>query len=165
MITELSTAQARASDLSAALARSEEQHSETADKRYAAEEALRAAEARASAAETALARAEKERDEMMNRAASLALHLPPETLVGDVRRWRDEFKSQAATTQAELRAALERVKALEAYQAYLLEADKMTAGFLYCHNWRYPDELIKRGEVLREAIRAAASAPPLTEPK
>ncbi len=80
---------------------------------------LSTAQARASAAETALARAEQERDEMMNRAASLALHLPPETLVGDVRRWRDEFKARLATTQEQLRAALERVPSFSLFEHVL----------------------------------------------
>ena len=35
---------------------------------------------------------ELELAEMTARAVSLALHLPPDTLAGDVQRWRDEAK-------------------------------------------------------------------------
>ena len=35
----------------------------------------------------------RERDEYYARAASLVLHLPPETISGKVQQWRDEFKA------------------------------------------------------------------------
>jgi hypothetical protein len=35
---------------------------------------------------------ERELAEMEARAMSLATHLPPETLAGDVQKWRDEAK-------------------------------------------------------------------------
>jgi hypothetical protein len=35
----------------------------------------------------------RERDEYYARAASLVLHLPPETIAGKVQQWRDEFKA------------------------------------------------------------------------
>ena len=37
-------------------------------------------------------RLKAELEEMTARATSLVLHLPPETLAGDVQRWRDEAK-------------------------------------------------------------------------
>lgn len=59
----------------------------------------------------------------------------------------------------------ELIKALREYIAYLHEADTMTLGYLHTHNWKYPQELLDRGDRLRQiiadkqaAIAAARSA-------
>jgi len=52
-----------------------------------------------------LTAARDELAEMTARAASLAAHLPPETLCGDIQRWRDEY-NQAIEQRDEYKAAL-----------------------------------------------------------
>lgn len=47
-------------------------------------------------------RLKDELEEMTARATSLVLHLAPETLVGDVQRWRDEAKSLLANAKVDL---------------------------------------------------------------
>ena len=46
-------------------------------------------------------RLKAELEEMTARATSLVLHLPPETLAGDVQRWRDETKALLANAKVE----------------------------------------------------------------
>ena len=43
--------------------------------------------------------------------------------------------------------------AYEAYLEYLRDAEDAVAGFLHVHNWKYSQELLDKGEPLRQKIR------------
>lgn len=55
------------------------------------------------------------------------------------------------------------ISSLDAYVAYLGEAERMTVGFLHVHGWRYPDDLLARGEKLRAEIATARALVPQPE--
>jgi hypothetical protein len=84
-----------------------------------------------------------ETQRIQDRAAIIARHAPPAPL-----------PAPSAGGEAT-------IQALRDYIDYLIEGDKMTVGYLHAHNWQYPAEFLKRGEVLRANIIAAAAQPPL----
>ncbi len=65
--------------------------------------------------------------------------------------------AELAAVRCELEGERAARAAALAYIEYLTEADQMTAGFLHCHNWRYEEEFLNRGEQLRAAMTASAT--------
>jgi hypothetical protein len=70
--------------------------------------------------ERELAKARKQRDtlkseldEMTARAISLSMHLPPQTLAGDVQKWRDEALEKMNSLQRELAEARKMIRDME----------------------------------------------------
>lgn len=61
--------------------------------------------------------------------------------------------------EIQLAIQTERVKVLEEYIAYLAEADTMVASHLTVHGWKWPEDLLKRGEEIRERLANLPSKP------
>jgi hypothetical protein len=73
-----------------------------------------------------LLRMKDELDEMTARAISLSMHLPPQTLAGDIQKWRDEALEEMNSLQRELAEARELFsKSLKERESTEKEVDAM----------------------------------------
>jgi hypothetical protein len=52
----------------------------------------------------------------------------------------------------EMKRLQELVKAYEEYVEIFIAAEGMVSGYLFAHDWKYPDELVERGTLLRQKI-------------
>lgn len=83
----------------------------------------------------------RERDEYYARAASLVLHLPPETIAGEVQQWRDEFKADRENLIRERDEAQESLKHISEYGTEEINAavelrQKLATALLECDEAR-----------------------------
>jgi uncharacterized coiled-coil DUF342 family protein len=68
-------------------------------------------------------RLSRELDEMTARAISLSMHLPPQTLAGDVQNWRDEVLEEMNSLKRELGEARDKIKNLHRLLENILKPD------------------------------------------
>lgn len=77
------------------------------------------------------------------------------TRVKELDDTRERAIHQLNGYDAQLAAAQQTIAGYRDYVEYLKQADKMTAGYLYAHNWHYPTDFIARGDKLRAALAAS----------